>query len=168
MRAAIIPLAALVVAAPAAAQQPTDAERRAAMIATVEDMASGGMVTVSRPGAWAVRPTYAEVQAAKPKGVVENGYVTVRCAALPDGALKDCIVTWEEPKGLGFGAAGLALAPRFRLTPEMAQIAATPLGGAAFMLHWEGKGGPCYPPNCNSVPPPPPPPGGWKAPAGTP
>jgi hypothetical protein len=45
----------------------------------------------------------------------------VKCIAGQKGELTACTLESEEPAGLGFGAAALALAPKFRLTHKAAE-----------------------------------------------
>jgi len=47
-----------------------------------------------------------------------HGQARLGCLGLPDGRLATCDVLWEAPEGLGFGAAALEVAPRFRLSPR--------------------------------------------------
>jgi len=56
--------------------------------------------------------------AAKQAGL--GGAAAIRCRAKSDGALDGCIVLVEEPKGQGFGAAALSLAPLYQLTAPAA------------------------------------------------
>ncbi len=53
---------------------------------------------------------------AKQAGI--GGAAAIRCRAKADGNLDRCILLTEEPKGQGFGAAALSLAPLFQLTPQ--------------------------------------------------
>lgn len=52
--------------------------------------------------------------AAKQAGV--GGAAAIRCRAKSDGNLDGCVLLTEEPKGQGFGAAALSLAPLYQLT----------------------------------------------------
>ena len=59
------------------------------------------------------KPTDAEVMAAAPAGRRPSGSAVIHCKAGSSGPLRDCQVTLE--RGSGFGAALLALAPRYRV-----------------------------------------------------
>jgi TonB family protein len=56
--------------------------------------------------------------AAKQAGL--GGAAAIRCRAKSDGNLAGCVVVAEEPKGQGFGAAALGLAPLYQLTAPAA------------------------------------------------
>lgn len=85
-------------------------------ISFAADLARGGAATVKTPQ-WSALPTAAEMQALVPKQ--EDGpnevRVTLVCDVQAGGALTGCVVDREEPAGEGFGAAVLALAPRFKV-----------------------------------------------------
>ena len=49
-----------------------------------------------------------------------DGFVKLRCRALPDQRVDDCKIVSETPSWLGFGGAALAAAKGGRLTPEFA------------------------------------------------
>ena len=69
---------------------------------------------------WLARPTGAHLTRHYPRQAMESrtpGEATIECRVSARGELEDCIVLSESPEGMGFGAATLALAPRFRLTP---------------------------------------------------
>lgn len=66
---------------------------------------------------WAEKPEGAEMRKVYPPAAVEankEGLAKVRCRIVETGRLADCAVVSEDPPGLGFGAAALALAPKFR------------------------------------------------------
>ena len=67
-------------------------------------------------------PTNAELIATWPATAAARrtpGNALARCKAAPSGALSDCRISIERPAGAGFGAALLALAPRYRLLPVL-------------------------------------------------
>lgn len=77
---------------------------------------------------WSEQPAAAQVFAAYP-GVAKNlligGWAKLACKVDDMGLLTGCEVVLDRPKDLGFGAAALSLAPRYRLVPRlMAQGAA--------------------------------------------
>jgi TonB family protein len=63
---------------------------------------------------------------AKAEGVPGTG--RVRCQITTEGRLADCFVVSETPLGLGFGAATVKLAGRFRMRPMM--LDGAPVAGA--------------------------------------
>lgn len=67
---------------------------------------------------FAAVPAPEDVAAAYPaKATTEHlvGRAVISCRVTTEAALTDCQVTSETPDGYGFGAAALALAPKFRL-----------------------------------------------------
>jgi hypothetical protein len=77
-----------------------------------------GSAYVARP-AWVALPTLFEFQLSFPK--TDNGLNHIRivlgCTVEKAGDLGDCTVIEEEPPGQGYGAAALALASEFRVSP---------------------------------------------------
>jgi hypothetical protein len=66
---------------------------------------------------WLAAPSYAEAVAAFPakaRATATPGHVALNCNVAGGGALKNCQVISEEPKGLGFARAALSLATRFK------------------------------------------------------
>ena len=47
-----------------------------------------------------------------------EGYAILRCKVAPNGTLESCTASSERPPELGFAAAAVALAPRFRMRPR--------------------------------------------------
>jgi TonB family protein len=69
---------------------------------------------------WVATPSVDDAQAAYPKAAAEKrleGRATLKCGVNADGFLKDCASIAEEPAGQGFGAAALAIAPKFQMKP---------------------------------------------------
>jgi TonB family protein len=67
---------------------------------------------------WLATPSAEEAQAVYPKAAAEKrleGRATLKCGVNADGFLKDCAAIAEEPAGQGFGAAALAIAPKFQM-----------------------------------------------------
>ena len=77
-----------------------------------------GAATIARP-AWAALPSAEDFQASFPKAAngVNNVRVVLACTVGAGGALADCAVAQEDPAGEGYGAAALALAPKFTVGP---------------------------------------------------
>nr|QQZ50456.1 hypothetical protein JKL49_02160 [Phenylobacterium glaciei] len=48
-----------------------------------------------------------------------NGWAMLQCRVAVAGALEDCQVLAQEPRRLGFGAAGLKVAGSYRLDPDL-------------------------------------------------
>lgn len=80
------------------------------------ELAKGGAFTAKTP-VWAALPRVTDLQAAVPKteGGPNNIRVTLVCDVQAGGTLSGCAVDREEPAGHGFGAAILALAPKFQV-----------------------------------------------------
>jgi TonB family protein len=71
---------------------------------------------------WLATPTPEDAQAVYPKAAAEKrleGRATLKCGVNGEGFLKDCASIAEEPAGQGFGAAAMAIAPKF----QMAKVA---------------------------------------------
>ena len=80
---------------------------------------------------WVARPSGADVREVYPKEALRQrleGRATIACEAAADGSLTNCVVAAETPQGAGFGAAALALAPKFRMAAQAADGA--PVQGA--------------------------------------
>jgi len=95
--------------APTPAQAPAD-----------QSTAEGETPTLYGKGlVWLSRPSGMDMARATPaaadRGTV--GKIILFCHVLEDGRLS-CSVEHESPPGLGFGAAALKVAPKFRLAPK--------------------------------------------------
>ena len=67
---------------------------------------------------WLDRPSGADLARLYPRRAAEDlisGEVTMQCIAQASGFLTDCMVISEDPAGVGFGEATLALSSEFRL-----------------------------------------------------
>jgi hypothetical protein len=65
------------------------------------------------------RPTPDEIQAVWPAAAAKagvQGLAGMRCRVAADGSVANCATLIEAPKGQGFGAALLKLAPKFRFS----------------------------------------------------
>lgn len=84
-------------------------------------MDSFGSRPVVRPAmAWQRAPTYqevAELYPEKARAAALGGLVSLNCSLSSNGALTNCDVTREEPRGYGFGAAARKLAKLFQAFP---------------------------------------------------
>ena len=68
--------------------------------------------------AWQKGPTPAEMNAVYPPAAAKAnlaGSATVECTVDASGLLADCAVVGEAPAGSGFGAAAMALSPKFQM-----------------------------------------------------
>jgi TonB family protein len=68
--------------------------------------------------AWQKGPTPAEMNAVYPPAAAKAnlaGSATVECTVDASGLLADCAVVGESPAGSGFGAAAMALSPKFQM-----------------------------------------------------
>jgi TonB family protein len=69
---------------------------------------------------WVSTPTGQDIASVYPPTAVEagkSGAVLLECRVADAGSLDDCSVEIEDPVGLEFGVAAMALAPLFRMTP---------------------------------------------------
>lgn len=82
---------------------------------TAEALTGAGLVV--RNPSWAAIPAASDFQATFPQTAngVNNVRVALLCSADEAGALSGCTVDREEPSGMGYGQAALALAPKFRV-----------------------------------------------------
>ncbi len=67
---------------------------------------------------WKTAPSLAQVEAAWPKAAAgeDNGQAALRCRLKDTGALRDCEVISELPRGKGFGKAALELSKHFSIS----------------------------------------------------
>lgn len=78
---------------------------------------------IARPR-WEGKPDGAVLERLYPAGAKQagvSGRATVACVVTAAGAMSACEIVSEEPAGAGFGAATLALAPHFRMSPTTAE-----------------------------------------------
>lgn len=81
-----------------------------------------------RPAAWVKRPSRQELVGVWPVAAMKNGQggkAVVSCMVTLQGALRDCHVVSESPRGAGFGAAGVALTAQLTMRPAV--VAGTPV-----------------------------------------
>jgi TonB family protein len=83
------------------------------------DMLTAAEHVIGRPK-WVNLPEQLDVAASFPAAAaaahVATGHVMLACDVAAGGRLQGCAVTRETPKDLGFGAAALALAPKFQVS----------------------------------------------------
>ena len=90
-------------------------------------------MTVKTPK-WTATPTASDMQALVPKQTdgPNEARVTLVCDVHAGGALNGCAIDREEPAGQGFGAAVLALAPKFKT--DLMSVEGQPTVGAKVRL----------------------------------
>jgi TonB family protein len=89
--------------------------------------------------AWQKGPTPAEMNAVYPPAAAKvnlAGSATVECTVDATGLLADCAVVGESPMGSGFGAAAMALSPKFQM-PLKSPSGASMVGRTVrFPIRW--------------------------------
>lgn len=84
---------------------------------------------------WAKIPSGERVSRYYPDDAIDrsvSGRVTLLCLVAANGWLRDCEVESESPIGMGFGAAGLAMAGEFRMKPQT--VDGKPVDGTAVRI----------------------------------
>lgn len=80
---------------------------------------------------WLTRPGPNEFSRFYPQAALDqnaSGAATLACTVSASGAVHDCAIAAETPRGLGFGDAARKLAPYFKLRPQTRD--GTPVDGA--------------------------------------
>jgi hypothetical protein len=93
---------------------------------------------------WIRKPSGRDLANVFPKAALEKrkgGRATIRCQVTVEGFLDACKVRSEEPVGMNFGAAGLQLAPQFRMSPKIRGGKAVPGGDVSIPIIWEAPTG---------------------------
>lgn len=93
---------------------------------------------------WIRKPTGQDIANVYPKVALEKrvgGRATIKCQVTVEGFLDACKVLFEEPQGMNFGAAGLQLAPQFRMSPMIRGGKATPGGEVTIPIIWSEPAG---------------------------
>lgn len=101
---------------------------------------SGQLVSVP----WQETPSVADIQAAYPKAALEShtqGSVTLFCQMRNDGGVTGCKATSEQPGGMGFGAAAIALSSRFKGPARRAGEKSFSGAGVQIPIGFSSKGG---------------------------
>ncbi len=89
---------------------------------------------------WLHKPTSDELRGVWPTKALQqgiNGKAFIVCKVSLEGALFDCQVESEEPAGMGFGAAAIALTPQFLFKPRLRDGRAT-VTTVRFPVNWAG------------------------------
>jgi TonB family protein len=90
---------------------------------------------VIRNPEWVARPNANDLGSAYPRRAMFNqitGQANITCVVTVTGALDACRVVGETPPGFGFGAAALAMSPRFKMRPMT--MDGKPVGGAKITI----------------------------------
>jgi len=92
---------------------------------------------------WLRKPSVEELQKVWPTAAARkgtDGAAKISCQVNVEGGLHDCTVVSENPPELGFGAAALALAPKFRMRP--ATLNGVPIEGGTVRIpiNWKFSG----------------------------
>jgi TonB family protein len=106
---------------------------------------------ITRPD-WERRPTAADLSSAYPAEAMRvgaGGSARLSCTVETNGFLNNCQVAEEDPQGLGFGAAALSLAPKFKMSPQ--SVDGVPLGGARVEIPIGFNCGGCRPRNVTGL-----------------
>lgn len=80
---------------------------------------------------WGHGPSANDIGRIYPKAALAarlGGRATIHCGVAVTGDLTDCRVISEDPVGNGFGDAALALAPKFKMKPQLRDGVPTPNG----------------------------------------
>lgn len=96
-----------------------------------------GAASAQSAGSWIAAPTAAEMAAAYPakaKDAKVNGGVELVCTVKSSGAVGDCDVIGEAPRGYGFGAAAQKLARSLRADPSQRGEVRVPVTFSADVL----------------------------------
>lgn len=88
---------------------------------------------------WIRKPNGRELASVFPKKALEKGVegrATIKCQVTVEGFLEACKVLFEAPAGMDFGAAGLQLAPQFRMSPKIRGGKPVPGGEVTIPINW--------------------------------
>ena len=91
---------------------------------------------------WVERPTPDQLRTVYPKKALTKGVggnATIECEVALDGLLRKCAVVTEDPPGMDFGVAAIALAPQLRFKPATVNGAAV-LSKVDIPIHWSSPG----------------------------
>lgn len=88
---------------------------------------------------WIRKPNGRDLANVYPKRALDKrvgGRATIKCQVTVEGFLEGCKVLTEAPQDMNFGAAGLQLAPQFRLSPKIRGGRAVPGGEVTIPIIW--------------------------------
>lgn len=89
---------------------------------------------------WLRKPNGHDLAAVFPRKALERGVAgsaSIDCDVTVEGFLQNCKVRSEDPAEIGFGQAGLQLAPQFRMSPKIRGGKAVPGGQVTIPINWE-------------------------------
>jgi TonB family protein len=92
---------------------------------------------------WLTRPSASELSAVYPAHAMQHhiaGQAAITCVVNVHGLLEACQVVSESPRGEGFGAAALLLAPTISMTPAIGPAGPVPWT-VTIPIRWELRGG---------------------------
>lgn len=88
---------------------------------------------------WIRKPSGQDLANVFPKAAIDKrvgGRAVIECQVTVEGFLETCKALSESPAGLGFGQAGLQLAPQFRMSPKIRGGKAAPGGEVRVPIVW--------------------------------
>lgn len=92
---------------------------------------------------WVRKPSGDDMANVFPKAAIDKrvgGQAVITCRVTVEGFLEGCKAVSEAPAGLGFGKAGLQLAPQFRMSPKIRGGKAVPGGEVTVPIVWTEPG----------------------------
>ena len=88
---------------------------------------------------WEAQPQGQDVMRLFPADAVKtgtSGQAVVQCGVLADGHLDHCVVVAEQPQGMGFGEASVAMASLFKMKPTLDDGASVDGAQVLIPLNW--------------------------------
>jgi TonB family protein len=105
------------------------------------------------PPDWLKRPRPEDILGVYPREALrkgQNGMAVISCIVTTQGALSNCVVIAEDPEGLDFGAAALALTPQLLMKPAV--LSGQPVTSTAQIpIRWSRMAGAVAPPTSRGL-----------------